>query len=394
MRVPVYRELRDLTANTSKKVKKMRLSTLSVLILVMVISACLPENDQEETAPPPIRGLVTTKVDAVEQATTRRYPGVLEPGEVNVLAFEVSGRVGRLNLDVGQRVKDGELLAELDIEQFVTTIENRQASVSEAEATLQQAREDLARSQQLLDRGAGTVVRRDEDRTEVLQYEAQLTQARKNLAAAEADLSDTKLYAPFDGVIDSVEAESFATLSSGETVLSLYEESDYEVSFSVSFDVVGRLVVGTPAQVRLADDPSIVLEAVVSEIGERAGTVSSFPVVVRLEEVQPILKAGMAVEVSFEFALPEAQGFLIPITAAIPEGQIPEDAGPDAVVPLEVYVFDDATSTVKRRQVTMAGIRGNQFLVIKGLEPGEHVATKGVTFLREGMEVKLLAPEG
>ncbi|MEM9097366.1 MAG: efflux RND transporter periplasmic adaptor subunit [Pseudomonadota bacterium] len=360
----------------------------------MVISACLPENDQEETAPPPIRGLVTTKVDAVEQATTRRYPGVLEPGEVNVLAFEVSGRVGRLNLDVGQRVKDGELLAELDIEQFVTTIENRQASVSEAEATLQQAREDLARSQQLLDRGAGTVVRRDEDRTEVLQYEAQLTQARKNLAAAEADLSDTKLYAPFDGVIDSVEAESFATLSSGETVLSLYEESDYEVSFSVSFDVVGRLVVGTPAQVRLADDPSIVLEAVVSEIGERAGTVSSFPVVVRLEEVQPILKAGMAVEVSFEFALPEAQGFLIPITAAIPEGQIPEDAGPDAVVPLEVYVFDDATSTVKRRQVTMAGIRGNQFLVIKGLEPGEHVATKGVTFLREGMEVKLLAPEG
>ncbi|MEM0945621.1 MAG: hypothetical protein AAGI70_16925, partial [Pseudomonadota bacterium] len=118
------------------------------------------------------------------------------------------------------------------------------------------------------------------------------------------------------------------------------------------------------------------------------------PVVVRLDETVPIIKAGMAVEVSFEFALPEAEGFLIPISAAIPEGQIPEDAGPGTVTPLEVYVFDDASSTVKRRQITMAGIRGNQFLVIGGLSPGEHVATKGVTFLREGMEVKLLAPEG
>lgn len=372
----------------------MRLSQISVLIFTMLLAGCFPKSEEEEAAPPAIRGLVATQVKAAEETTTRRYPGVLEPGEVNVLAFEVSGRVGRLNLDVGQRVKAGELLAELDIEQFVTTIENRQAAVTEAEATLKQAREDLERSQQLLDRGAGTVVRRDEDRTEVLQYEAQLVQARKNLAAAEADLSDTKLFSPFDGIIDSVEAESFATLGSGETVLSLYEESDYEVSFSVSFDVVGQLVVGTPAKIRLADDPSIVLEAVVSEIGERAGTVSSFPVVVRLEEVAPILKAGMAVEVAFDFALPEAQGFLLPITAAIPDGAIPEDSAPNSVVALEVYVFDDATSTVKRRQIKMAGIRGNQFLVIEGLEAGEHVAVKGVTFLRDGMEVKLLDAEG
>ncbi|MEM8838072.1 MAG: efflux RND transporter periplasmic adaptor subunit [Pseudomonadota bacterium] len=339
---------------------------------------------------PPVRGLVTKAVEEFEVATIRRYPGVLEPGEVNALSFEVGGRLGRINLDVGERIKKGQLLAALDVEQFQTQIENRQAAVEEAEATLNQSEEDLERSQILLDRQVGTKVQRDNDRTEVRQNRAQLTQAQKDLAAAEEDLADAKLYAPFNGVVDSIEVESFATVSTGDTVLSVYQQTDYEVAFSVSFDVIGRLIVGTPATVRLADDPSIALEAVVSELGERAGQVSSFPVVVKLKEIAPIIKAGMAVEVSFEFSLTEERGHLIPISAAIPGVEVPEGAGPNAVVDLEVYVFDEPTSTVKRRQVTMAGIRENQFLIVEGLSVGERVAVKGVTFLREGMEVRLL----
>lgn len=365
------------------------MSIFALALGATALLGCIPEGEVE-AEDPPVRGLVTTVVSAVEETTVRRYPGVLEPGEVNLLSFEVGGRLGRLTLDVGQRVQEGDLLAALSVEQFQTTIENREAAVEEAEATLAQAEEDLARSQQLLDRGAGTRVTRDEDRTGVNQSRAQLTQAEKDLAAAREDLADSKLYAPFDGIIDSVEADSFATVSSGQTILTVYEQADYEVSFSVSFDVIERLVVGTPAQVRLADNPDIVLPAVVSELGERAGTVSSFPVVVRLAEVEPIVKAGMAVEVAFEFALPAAVGHLIPISAAIPDVEVPEGAGPNAVVDLQVYVYDPDSETVRRRDVTMAGIRGNQFLIIDGLEVGERVATKGVTFLREGMTVRPL----
>ncbi|MEM7024728.1 MAG: efflux RND transporter periplasmic adaptor subunit [Pseudomonadota bacterium] len=354
------------------------------------LAGCWADENASEAPRQPIRGLITTLVEDVEETTIRRYPGVLEPGEVNLLSFEVGGRMGRMALDVGQRVGEGQLLAELDVEQFETQIENRLAAVEEAQATLNQAEADLARSQQLLERGAGTVVRRDEDQTEVIQRRAQLTQAQKDLASAEEDLADSKLYAPFDGLVDSIGVDSFATVSAGQTVLSLYQQMDYEVSFSVSFDVIGRLVVGTPATVRLADDPSVSLAAVVSELGERAGRVSSFPVVVRLKEGSPLIKAGMAVEVAFEFALPAAQGHLLPISAAIPDVEVPDEAGPNSVVDLEVYVFDEATSTVQRRRVTMAGLRENQFLIIDGLEAGERVATKGVTFLREGMEVRLL----
>lgn len=366
----------------------------SFSLTIAILSGCLPESDDDAVVIPPVRGLITTLIGEAEQVTIRRYPGVLEPSEVNQLSFEVGGRLGRIELDVGEQVDEGQVLAELEPEQFQTTIENRLAAVSEAEATLKQAEDDLARSESLLASGTITIVRRDEDATEVAQTRARLTQAEKDLATARQNFDDAKLTAPFDGIVDALEVDSFATVTAGQTVLTLYQKAEFEVSFSVSFDVVSQLVVGTPATVRLADDPNIALSGVISELGERAGRVSSFPVVVQLLETAPIIKAGMAVEVSLEFSLPAAQGHLLPMSSIIPGTDIPEDAGPNSVINVEVYVFDPDSSTVQSRSVTMAGIRDNRFLIINGLEPGERVAVKGVAFLREGMEVNLLPDDG
>ncbi len=366
------------------------LGTLTLLAILLVGCDEMDAATGEDS--PPVRGLVTTVVKSAEKSTVRRYPGVLEPGEITSLSFEVAGKLGKLDLTVGQRVSKGDLLARLDSEQFENEIEAQEAVVREISATFAQAKEDLERSETLLARGVVTRVRRDNDRTTFKEVEAQVTQARKALATAKEDLKETVMAAPFDGIINSVDQDSFATVSAGTIVTSIYSASSYEVSFSVSFDTISQLVVGTPAKLRLADDPDVVLSVVVSELGERADTVSSYPVIVALTEDHPVIKAGMAVEVSFEFKLPAAEGHLIPISAAIAEGQIPPGAGPTATVPLAMFVYDPETSTVKRREVLMAGLRENKFLIIEGLAPGEHVATGGVSFLRDGMKVKLLEP--
>ena len=149
--------------------------------------------------------------------------------------------------------------------------------------------------------------------------------------------------------------------------------------------------VGTPAQVRLADLPSMSLEAVVSELGSRADTVSSFPVVLRLLETDPVLKAGMAVEASIELPLPADRGFTVPLSAILKKGQIgvPSDqaGGPGRA---RVYVYDRATQTVKEREIAIGGVRENAVIVIEGLSIGDRVASAGVSFLRDGMTVKLL----
>lgn len=370
----------------------MRLSVPSVTALVVLV-ACSPQDSNGPPEEPPVRGLLTQLIEETSQSTERKYPGVLEPSEITSLSFEVGGKLGTVDLAVGQRVAKNEQLAVLDDTQFVVSIENAQASVNEAEALLKQAEDDLGRQETLFERGVVSKVTVDEARTDVQTRRAQLVQTQKTLRSAEEDLADTVIIAPFDGIINSVDADSFATVASGTVITSIYDATSYEVSFSVNFDTVAQLVVGTPAKVRLADDPTIVLDAVVNELGERADTVSSFPVIVELRDTHDLIRAGMAVEVSFEFALPADQGYLIPMTAAINEGQIPEDAGPGSIVPVPVYVFDPETETVRRREVVMAGIRENKLLIIDGLQPGERIAIAGVSFLREGMKVKLLEAE-
>ena len=367
----------------------------SFVSLAAVFLTSCSETDAPDEAERPVRGLITTVVGSVEKGTLRRYPGVLEPGEIVTLSFKVPGRLERLDLDVGQRVKQGDVIATLDPSQYELAIENRSASVSEAEALLSQDKDDLARQEELLAKGAATRLSVDNARTDFRASTARLTQARKALASAEEDLVDTKLTVPFDGVINSVDVESFETVASGTTITSLYDSSAYEVSFSVNFEVIEQLQLGTPATIFLADDPSIGLKAVVSELGERADTVSSFPVTVQLKEQNSLIRAGIAVEVAFEFDLPTGEGFLIPLTAAIMDNPLPPEASSNRQpVPLDMYVYDEETGTVKRRTILMAGIRDNKFLVINGLEAGERVAIAGVSFLREGMKVNPLDESG
>lgn len=371
----------------------MRSAPVFFVLAVVFVAGCGETSTTTETQEKPVRGLITTVVKAAEETTRRRYPGVLEPTDITTLSFEVAGKLEEFNLQVGERVKKGDRLAQLDNSQFEADVESGEAAVVEAKALLEQAEDNLERKRTLLTTRATTRVSVDDAETDVRTRKASLTQAERALDNQRKDLIKTTLYAPFDGIINSVDAESFQTVSIGAQITSVYKATDYEVSFSVNFDTVSRLVVGTPAVVRLADDPSVALKAVITELGERADTVSSFPVVVELKEFHPLIRAGMAVEVNLEFKLPKASGFLIPITAAITDQPIPENVGPNQPTEIGVFVFDSTTRTVKRRKAIMAGIRENKFVVIDGLEPGERVATAGVSFLREGMRVKLLDEE-
>lgn len=358
--------------------------------LVVCLAACSPDTAQEPVADAPIRGLIALKMEPRDSTIERRYPGVLEPSEITSLSFEVAGTLGRMALSVGQDVKQGQLLAFLDDAEFLNTIDDRRAAVDEATALLEQAEDTLSRQQQLFDRNVVSRVTVDNANTDVRSRKAQLTQAEKSLATAEEDLQDTKLYAPFDGIINAVEADSFTTVGVGTPVLSVYESGAYEVSFSVNFETVSQLVVGTPAMIRLADDPATTLDGVVSELGERADTVSSFPVIVSLIGDSPILRAGMAVEVSFEFDVSGPEGFFVPVSASTNDIVIPENQDARRPTQLGLFVFDPESSTVQRRVAVTEGIRDNKLLIVDGLKAGEWVAIKGVSFLRDGMEVRLI----
>ena len=361
---------------------------LFFLFILVALGAC---KDEEQAGPPPIRGLKTHLVEQSSETTVRRFPAVLEPTSLNTLSFEVAGKLESVALEVGQSVEKDQVLLELDTTAFQIQLDNAEAGITAAEAARNNAADNLARQEKLFEQGTTTKVVLDNAKAEAVASEARLEQAIKARDSARETLEKTTITSPVDGIINSVEAVSFSTVSPGAPMVSLYSPDEFEVSFSVNFDTASQLVVGTPASVRLADLPSVTLGAVVSELGARADAVSSFPVVLSLKETDPVLKAGMAVEASIELPLPADSGFTLPLSAILKKGQIgvPSDQ-PDGTGVARVYVYDPDTQTVVEREVGIGGIRENAVIVVEGLELGERVASAGVSFLRDGMQVKLL----
>ena len=359
--------------------------SFALLLVCLFLLACEEEDQAEEE--PPVRRLKTHLVSTSEQSTIRRFPSVLEPTSLNTLSFEIGGRLTDLALQVGQRVSAGEVLATLDDEALELLIAGAEAGLRSAEAAHGNALQTLRRQEELFERGTTTRVAVEDAQADVRTREAQLVQAQASLFSAVEDLDKAVLEAPFDAIVNSVEVQSFATVSAGAPIVSLYSPETLEVSITANFGTFSQLVVGTSATVRPADRPDLALSAVVSELGARAEAVSSFPVVLTLAESAPILRAGMAVEVAIELPLPAAEGYSIPLTAIIKEGTIDWRGRRGAA---QVFVYDEETATVQRRDIRIAGVRENSLLVIEGLSPGDRVASAGVSFLRDGQEVKLL----
>lgn len=362
---------------------------ICILSCVLLLTAC-GEDTVSENIEPPVRGLKTQLIEKVEETIVRRFPSVLQPSSTSVLSFEISGRLKEVNLDVGQRVSKGDVLAEVDPRSLELQVETAKAALAEAESRAGNAATNLQRKDELLKKKVIAQTSFDEAKTEAETTASQVLQAKRSLDTAKENLTKAALIAPFDGILNSVEVQSFSNVSPGAPVATLYAADAFEASFSVSFDIVNRLAVGKKVVVRLADNPSVVLAGHISELGARADTVSSFPLVVKLDETDPSIKAGMAVEVAMEFTVPSGQGFSLPLSVLpfdgkLVNGNVPEDPGKTSV-----FVFDPDKSTVHRREVSVGGVRENSIIIVEGLKLGERVAVAGVSFLREGQKVKLL----
>lgn len=368
-----------------------RFSFFALLSLTAFSLVACDDSDTSQNEPPSVvRGLKTVVVSDLERVVERKYPSILQPSAISVLSFEIPGKLKEVNLDVGQLVKKGEVLAELDPTTLEFQVQSAEAALRQAESSARTKQTDLDRQLSLLQKDVIAQAAADQAQNAADAALAELDRAKKDLDTARENLTKSVLKAPFDGIINSVSVDSFANVAGAAAVATVYSAERFETSFSVSFDVINRLTVGKQAVVRLADNPSIVLQGQVSEIGARADTVSSFPVVVSLNETAPGLKAGMAIEVSLSFPLDAGNGFLLPLSVLSLEGQVSGDPENDTAF---VYIYEGETETVKRREIQIGGVRGNNIIVVSGVEPGERVASAGVSFLREGQKVKLLTSE-
>jgi RND family efflux transporter MFP subunit len=358
---------------------------LVVLIVLCSLSGCGKE--QGKSAAEPIRGLRAYEVSANTESRVQRFPTLLQPADISGLSFEISGQLTAVTLNIGQKIKLGDVLMEIDPRSLQTTLDQARAAVKEAEAIVANASGDFSRKSELLRRGFATRADYDQSQANLLTSRAKLDQAQRQTELAQQNLQRGKLIAPFSGTVAGVDVKSFGQVAAGQTAVTLYSDDSFEMSFSVPPVTFQALQVGQPVRVAVTDRPDLSLTAVIKELGARAEQVSAFPVVVRLKNDAPGLNAGMAAEVSLELPLAAGGGYLVPLSVLVPEG------GKNLQGIASVFVYDSASSTIRKRKIAVGGIRNNQLAVTEGLQPGDLVASAGVSFLNDGQKVKLLQPK-
>src|SRR3984893_2560693 len=353
------------------------------LVVLLALQGCIDK--KEEAKDQPVRGLRAYKVAERAENRVRRFPSILQPADVSVLSFEIAGQLKAINLQAGQKVQLGDVLAETDPRSLQAQVEQASAGVQQAEAQAVNAEADFQRKEELLKKGVTTQAIFDQSKATALSAQAQLEQARRQLALVNHNLDRSKLLAPFSGTIARVEVKSFAQVAAGQPVVTLYSDDRFEIPFVVSAATLQSLSIGQRVEVKVADLPDLSLTGKIKELGSKAEQVSAFPVVVRLEDSIAGLNAGMSVEVAIEEPLiGGGKGFLLPLTVLYPEG------GKDVKNVATVFVYDEPSSAVKKRQITVGGVRDNNLVVTAGVAPGDLVASAGVSYLVDGQKVKLL----
>ena len=225
---------------------------IGFVLIPLTLAACDSSTDTSELEEP-VRGLKTFEVRATASSEARRYPSVIQPAEESKLSFEVSGRLKEMTLEVGQRVSTGDVLAEIDPVSLELQEQQSRAALNEAESALQNAKSDFDRKAQLLDKGFVTQAAFDQSQSTMNSATAQVEQARKQLEIASDNLTKSKLIAPFDGLISSIEVKSFGQVSPGQTILGLYSESAFEIAFSVPATVINAIQIGNTVSVHVSD---------------------------------------------------------------------------------------------------------------------------------------------
>lgn len=325
---------------------------------------------------PPPRVAETVKVRSSRISSSNRFPAVLRSDDRGRLGFELAGLVARVNVDVGDRFRRGQVLATLQANQQQLGVQAAAAELEQASALAREAELDFERKSAL--EGTGAVSRAEVDNARRVRdgAVAQVNALTAQRGRAQDTLQDTRLHAPFAGVVTGRLVEPSEVVGVGQPVLEVSGSSaGLEAVITVPARQRGDFSVGQG--VRFAPENGPELQAVVRQINAAAGGNGLFEIIL---DVPNAARSNLAPGSRGEVLLQSegVEGVRLPL-AAIRMGK---DAKGN------VLIVDPKTNTVVERKVGLGPVSDGGVIVTSGLKPGETVVVKGARLLRPGETVR------
>lgn len=355
--------------------------SIKILLLVFIwvaITACEKKIEIVEQ----VRALKTITVSELATGQIRKFSGIVRATNSSNLSFEVKGRVETVNVDIGERVRKGQLLAVLDKEPYRLDVDAARAELVTAEAKVVNTKEEYDRQERVYQQGAGAKSKLDRAKYNYNAARSQVNYQIAKLNLAKRNLRKTMLTSPYDGHIAWRSMDPHEEIKVGQKVFAIDAKGALEVHLAVPETTIHRVHIDTPTTIRFPTLPGHSVKGRISFIGSAAVKANAFPVKVGLIEPPANINPGMTAEASL-LLKDDSQiaGYRVPIQAILPAKEVGQGYA---------FVYDPETSTVRKTPIRTLGAEQNMVIVSEGLSAGDIIAVAGVSFLADGMKVKLM----
>lgn len=355
---------------------------LLVLLPMLSLLACGGDETPQEEQLRPVRYVM---VDAGNGTRSRSFSGVSKSSTESRTSFKVAGTVTDVPVQIGQRLKAGDLIAELDRATYDLQAQQAQASLVESQANNRRAAANYERTKGLYANDNASLNDLESARAEAESAEAMVEATAKALEIAELNASYTRLTADTDCSIASLNVEVNENVASGQQVAVISCGDDFEVTMDLPESLIANVEIEADVTIRFGALPDEVFKGAVSEVAVASAAGSAgFPVVIRILDASPSLRSGLAADVTFHFDASGAAGtFILPVSAVI--------NGTDGTFVFIAEPGEDGRATVRKRAVKLGELTQMGIEVVDGVNVGDRVITAGISVIRDGQRVLLSA---
>ncbi|WP_158611810.1 efflux RND transporter periplasmic adaptor subunit [Guyparkeria sp. SCN-R1] len=367
------------------------LSTLTTRRLVaavvpaaLMLATSLPAKAQQGDQPPPKVPVI--QIEPSSASVYKEYTGQTEANRFVDVRAQVNGILESRDYVEGARVEAGDALFQIDDRPFRAAVNEAEADLSSARATLAAAQRDWRRISSLFDRGVASEKQRDDARSALETAQSAVQVAEAQLESAQIDLDYTSVSAPIPGITSRRAVDPGNLISVGDRLVSIEEIDPIQVTLSYPVDDPFADTTAlnpspertTPAEIAGITGPEG--ETITGNLDYRSASIERGTNSIELRGVfdnpGDVLRPNRYVRVRLK--VDEVEDAVI-----IPETAIGTGAEPNSTV---VYVIDDENKAAQRR-VELGPMSDQGRIILSGLESGDRLVIDGLLKVRPGAPV-------
>jgi len=370
-----------------------RIAFLGILLLFI---GCKDKVDEKES----IRPVFYQKITTGNGDNQFSIPGIVTYDKESKLSFKVGGVITKINVTIGQRVAEGNVLATIDATDYFVNLTQAKASNETAKAKVLNAETQLINEKSNYLRVEKLYVRNHSSLSDFEKAKAQYENAKGALKAAESQeraskagvqaaqnqLGYCRLLAPINGTVTQIFLEENEMAGMGVPAMILASNDVLEVNANVPESWINQLKVGQEVAIMVGSVEKE-FRGSIKEISPNAPSNTGYPIKIVFSEVTSGIKSGMSVTVQ----IPDLKRNENSQVIMIDVDAVSKDENDFFVYTL--ISNNDGTYISKLQNVEVGNLTNEGYVITKGLKNNELIATAGIRFLYDGKIVTLKEPD-